>query len=147
MPRAITRAVLSRQGRDDAENVADQVEGQATEKGQTSFDIDATLDSDLTVPTRAPSPMSLDNLDRLINDVSLMPPGTEVQAMEPREYSLPGPGISRPIRVTTDRTYYEKNSESVELWSPESPAYNHPGGSSETEEVSNETTLRDLLDH
>ncbi len=146
MPRAITGAVLSRQGRDDAENVADQVERQATEEGQASFDIDATLDSDLTVPMRAPSPMTLNDLDRVINDVSLMPPGTEVQAMGPREYSLLAPGMSSPIRVTTDRTYYEENSESVELWSPGSPAFNSPAGSSETEEVSNETTLRDLLD-
>ncbi len=146
MPRAITGAVLSRQGRDDAENVADQLERQATEEGEASFDIDATLDSDLTVPTRDPSPMTLDDLDRVINDMSLMPPGTEVQAMGPREYSLLAPGMSSPIRVTTDRTYYEENSESVELWSPGSPAFKGPAGSSEAEEVSNETTLRDLLD-
>ena len=146
MPRAITGAVLSRQGRGDAENVADQVERQATEEGQSGFDIDATLDSDLAVPTRTPSPITLDDLDRVINDAGLMPPGTEVQAMGPREYSLLAPGMSSPIRVTTGRTYYEENSESVELWSPGNPVFNGPAGLTETEEFSTETTLKDVLD-
>jgi len=146
MPRAITGAVLSRRGLGDAENVADQVERQATEEGQVGFDIDATLDSDLAVPTRTPSPITLDDLDRVINDAGLMPPGTEVQAMGPREYSLLAPGMSSPIRVTTERTYYERNSESVELWSPGNPLFKGPAGLTETEDVSMETTLKDVLD-
>ena len=146
MPRAITGAVLSRHGRGDAENVADQVERQATEEGQVGFDIDATLDSDLAVPTRTPSPITLDDLDRVINDAGLMPPGTEVQAMGRREYSLLAPGMSSPVRVTTERTYYEENSESVELWSPGNPLFNGPAGLTETEDVSIETTLKDVLD-
>ena len=146
MPRAITGAVLSRHGRGDAENVADQVERQATEEGQVGFDIDATLDSDLAVPTRTPSPITLDDLDRVINDAGLMPPGTEVQGMGRREYSLLAPGMSSPVRVTTERTYYEENSESVELWSPGNPLFNGPAGLTETEDVSIETTLKDVLD-
>ena len=146
MPRAITGAVLSRQGQGDAENVADQVEQQVSKEGQRGFDIDATLDSDLAVPTRTPSPMTLDDLDRVINDAGLMPPGTEVQAMGRREYSLLAPGMSNPIRVTTDRTYYEENSESLELWSPGSPVFNGPAGLSKTDEIPKETTLKDLLD-
>ena len=146
MPRAITGAVLSRQGRGDAENVADQVERQATEEGQVGFDIDTTLDSDLAVPTRTPSPITLDDLDRVLNDAGLMPPGTEVQAMGRREYSLLAPGMSSPVRVTTERTYYEENSESVELWSPGNPLFNGPAGLTETEDVSTETTLKEVLD-
>ncbi len=146
MPRAITGAVLSRHGRGGAENVADQVERQATEEGQGGFDIDATLDSDLAIPTRTPSPITLEDLDRVINDAGLMPPGTEVQAMGPREYSLLAPGMSSPIRVTTERTYYERNSESVELWSPGNPVFNGPDGLTETQEFSTETTLKDVLD-
>ena len=75
-----------------------------------------------------------------------MPAGTEVQAMGPREYSLLAPGMPNPIRVTTDPTYYEENSESVELWSPGSPVFESPAALGEAGETSTETTLKDLLD-
>ncbi len=48
--------------------------------------------------------------------------------------------------MTTERTYYEENSESVELWSPGNPVFNGPAGLTETEDVSMETTLKDLSD-
>ena len=48
--------------------------------------------------------------------------------------------------LTTDRTYYEENSESVELWSPGNPVFKGPAGLTEAEEVSTETTLKEVLD-
>ena len=98
------------------------------------------------MPTRTPSPITWDELKRGINDAELMPPGTEVQAIGPREYSLVAPGMSTPIGVTTERTYYERNSESVELRSPGNPLFNGPAGLTKTEDVWMETTLKDVLD-
>lgn len=57
-------------------------------------------------------PVTLDDLDRVVTDPGLLPSGTEVRALGPREYSLLAPGMRQPIRVTTDPAYYEGNSES-----------------------------------
>ena len=60
---------------------------------------------------------------RQIRDPVLMPPGTEVEPLRPREYSLLAPGMVEPVRVTTEAAYYEENSEGVELWSPGNPLF------------------------
>ena len=82
--------------------VADLIERRASDEEQSGFDIDPALDADLAIRECTPSPVTLDDLDRVIADPSLMPPGTEVRPMGPREYSLLAPGMQQPIRVTTD---------------------------------------------
>ena len=44
------------------------------------------------MPDRGPSPVTLDDLDRVIRDPDLMPPGTQIQPLGPREYRLLSPG-------------------------------------------------------
>ena len=87
-----------------------------------------------------------DDLDRVIADPSLMPPGTEVRPMGPREYSLLAPGMQQPIRVTTDPAYYEENSESVELWSPGNPFFEAPALLPDTDDVPAGVRLKCLLE-
>ena len=146
MPRAIGEAVLA--GREDADlqNVADRIEHRASTEEQRGFDIDAALDAELALPERPPSPVTLDELDRVITDPGLMPPGAEVRPMRSREYSLQAPGMPQPIRVTTDPEYYEENSESVELWSPGNPCFEAPEHLPETGEIPLGTTLKDVLE-
>ena len=81
------------------------------------FDIDAVLSDDLTIPERPPSPITMDDLDRVIASPDLMPQGTQTQQLGHREYGLLAPGMTEPVRATTDPAYYEEHSESVELWS------------------------------
>ena len=142
----ISAAVLAGREAIDFRDVAHQVEQRAAAKEQSGFDIDAGVDTDLAMPERAPSPVTLDDLDRVITDPNLMPPGTDVQALGPREYSLLAPGMQEPIRVTTDPTYYDENSESVELWSPGNPFFEAPELLPNTSDVSGSVTLRDLLE-
>jgi hypothetical protein len=33
------------------------------------------------------------------------------------------PGMSRPVRVTTDPAFFDEHPESTELWSPGSPVF------------------------
>lgn len=47
--------------------------------------------------------------------------------------------------ITTDATYYEENTESVEFWSPGSPLFKAPELLAETEVPPAGTTLRGLL--
>ena len=116
-------------------------------RSRAGFDIDATRSTrNSRCRKRPPSPVTLDDLDRVITDPSLMPPGTEVRARcGRREYSLLAPGMRQPIRVTTDPAYYEENSESVELWSPGNPFFEAPEHLPAAE-VPEGATLKDLLE-
>ena len=121
LPGAISDAVL--RGADAAEEIArsarEAVEG-------AGFDLDSVLDADLAMPARAPSALAMADLDRLLARPDLMPPGVEVQPMGPREYGLRAPGMSAPVRVTTDRDYHAANADSVEFWSPGNPLFRPP---------------------
>ena len=146
MPKAITDAVLAGRETTNAQSVADLIERRASDEEQSGFDIDPALDADLAIRECTPSPVTLDDLDRVIADPSLMPPGTEVRPMGPREYSLLAPGMQQPIRVTTDPAYYEENSESVELWSPGNPFFEAPALLPGTDDVPAGVRLKDLLE-
>ena len=146
MPREIADAVLAGTGRPDASNIADRIKRRVSEEEQSGFDIDAALDTDLDMPDRDSSPVTLDDLDRVIRDPDLMPPGAEVQPLGQREYSLLAPGMAEPVRVTTDAAYYEENSESMELWSPGNPVFTAPEMLPDDEEPSVDATLQKILE-
>ena len=113
------------------------------------FDVDAAVeaeDPDLTTPARPVSPVTMDDLDRILRSPQLMPPGTEVKPLGNREYALLAPGMATAVRVTTDPVYYEQHSESVELWSPGNPLFRPPEFTgSQGAGFSEGTTLRALL--
>ena len=66
--------------------------------------------------------------------------------MRPREYSLLAPGMTEPVRVTTDATYYEANSESVKLWSPANPLFTAPEMLAIDDEPAAGSSLKDILE-
>lgn len=146
LPRQIADAVLAGRGSRDTSSIADRIRRQVSEEEQCGFDIDAALGTDPGMPDRAPSPVTLDDLDRVISDPDLMPPGTEIQPLRPREYSLLAPGMAEPVRVTTDAAYYEENSDSVELWSPGNPLFTPPEMHADDAEPATGETLRTLLE-
>ena len=166
LPRTIAGAVLSGGGRggessggpaaeqasaSDAGRYADVVEAierHVREARAGGFDIDATVDTDVAMPPRAPSPVVLEDLDRVIATPDLMPPGTDVQPLGHREYGLLAPGMSERLRVTTNPAYYEEHSDSVELWSPGNPLFTPPEFVPEAKEdqFPQGTTLKRLLE-
>ena len=141
LPRTIADAVLSRRG-----NVSEMINRQVDEARTDGFDLDTVLIEDATFPERAPSPVVLDDLTRVITSPDLMPPGTRVQPLGPREYGLSVPGAQEPLRVTTDPDYYGENAESMELWSPGNPLFQAPESEARTEHFSADETLKDILD-
>ena len=166
LPRTITGAVLAGGGRrrEGARRLAaeqapvsgtaghadvvEAVERQVREARASGFDIDATVDADVTMPVRASSPVTMEDLDRVVASAALMPPGTDIQTLGYREYGLLAPGMTERLRVTTDPGYYEEHSESVELWSPGNPLFTPPEFATEAKQDSFPpgTTLRDVLD-
>ena len=129
LPQAITKAVLpvaARQRENNADIVA-AIERRASEvQTGVGFDIDAVVRDDLTIPERPRSPVTMDDLDRVISDPDLLPQGTETQPLGHREYRLLAPAMSEPVRVTTDLAFYEEHPESVELWPPGNPLFKPP---------------------
>ena len=86
----------------------------------------------------------MDDLDRVIASPDLMPQGTEIQQLGHREYGLLAPGMTEPVRATTDPAYYEEHSESVELWSPGNPLFKPPEFLPPADQLPPSRTLRDI---
>ena len=148
LPRTISDAVLSGGDRESADraNIVDVIERRTREAETRGFDIDAALDEDLAMPVREPSPVTMDDLDRVVGAPDLMPPGADIQPLGRREYGLLAPGMAERLRVTTDPDYFEDHAESVELWSPGNPLFRGPELLAAVEEWPDGTTLKDILE-
>ena len=145
LPRTLSGAVLAGGGEARAAAV-EEVERRAREAEAGGFDIDAVTGGDLALPDRAPAPVGLDDLDRVIAAPDLMPPGWDVQPLAPREYGLIGPGMAERVRVTTDPAFFEENADSVELWSPGSPLFAPPEFPAPAEALPPVDALKELLE-
>ena len=148
LPGRISQSVLTGEGRDAREraNLVDAIEREAGERREAGFDIDAVTESDLAMPKRPRSTVTMEDLDRIVGSSDLMAPGVEIQRLGYREYGLLAPGMSEPLRVTTDPEYFEEHAESVELWSPGSPLFIAPELASDLELDPSHGTLKDILD-
>lgn len=146
LPRAISQAVLSGEDRERA-NVVDDIERQARDAEARGFDIGAATEEDLGMPVRPASPVTMNDLDRIIGSIDLMPPGTDVQPLGRREYGLLAPGMTERLRVTTDPEYFEEHAESLELWSPGNPLFIPPEFFAPSQEVPPNGSLKDVLDN
>jgi hypothetical protein len=125
LPTLISDRVLGGRTRDAGERhtAVNEIEVEAAQIRESAFDIDAVTDADLAEPVRPPSPLTMADLEQVIGEPTLLPPGLEAVAMGIREYAFQKPGLARQIRVSTDPAYYEQNAETVELWSPGNPTF------------------------
>ena len=85
------------------------------------FYIDEVTDTDLDIPKRPKSTITMADLDRVIRTIELLPPGVQTRPLDKSSYSIQAPGMMEAVRTTTNTQYYEEHSESVELWSPGNP--------------------------
>ena len=69
-----------------------------------------------------PRPDKLLKLARLLERPKLLPPGCEAQRLSAKDTVWIQPG-TQGIAVTTDADFYEEHADSVEFWSPGSPAF------------------------
>ncbi len=130
LPHSIAEFTLAPQ-RDKLQNVDELVENlkkDIAKAEQAGFDLDAITPDDLEQPERAPPAYGMKELDAVLRNSKLMPPGYIVKPKEHRSYALTIPGVKEPIRVTTSREFYEDQAESCELWSPGSPLFPVTGG-------------------
>ena len=150
LPGQITRTVLTGAARreDDRASFVHGLEEEVALVGASGFDIDAITEEDLEMPPIPNSPLTLEDLDLVVQRKDILPPGNIATGMGVREYAWSEPGMASPIRVTTNPVYYEEHSDSVELWSPGSPVFPVPMEVSGEEEALYPTaTLKDYLLH
>jgi len=125
MPSRIAASILCDRAQVESEGyrIVGDIEAAVRTAGQSGFDIDMATDEDLTPPVRPEPRLTLNDLEQVLRREDAMPPGIAVEPMPPREFRYLAPGMSAPLRVTTDREFYEEHAESVELWSPGSPLF------------------------
>ena len=147
LPGTITRAVLAKDapsGGATHSNAVAAIEQQTAEAEAKGFDLDSTVDeSDLEPPPMPSSPVTMADLEQVIANPDLMPPDAERQPLGNREHGLRMAGMREFVRVTTNPAYFEEHAESVELWSPGSPAFRAPEGLAEFDGAGK--TLREVL--
>lgn len=103
-------------------NLVSQLEQAASQPSPDSFNIDEAIEAALEMPVQAPAPYGLEELGRLLDHPRLLPPGTEARRASSKDVFWTQPGAPQ-ISVTTDPDFFEEHAESVEFWTPGSPAF------------------------
>ncbi len=83
-------------------------------------DLDAIRD---VVNTLQPSPLTLADLEAILRQPALLPPGCSARSIGAYDFAWTQPGLDKEMRVTCNASYYEDNSDSCELWAPGSPLF------------------------
>lgn len=124
MPQLIAAVALT--GPDERQqaraNLLSHLQHEADAPPPESFDIDDAIDAALEVGERAPAPYDLDDLSRLLDQQKLLPPGCEAQRANSKDVFWLQPGERR-VAVTTNPEFFEENTDSLEFWTPGSPAF------------------------
>ena len=146
LPAVIAGHILDRRNRDPEARAAitGDLEQQAEAAKQEGFDLDAMLDADLQEPPRPAPRLTLADLDLVLHHAEAMPPGVTVKKLQNGEYAYQAPGMAKPVRITTRPDYFDDHTESLELWSPGSPAFPVPDGQVTEQEIAGKS-LSDLL--
>jgi hypothetical protein len=83
-------------------------------------DLDAIRD---VVNSLQPSPLNLADLEAILRQPVLLPPGCSARPIGAYDFAWTQPGLDKEMRVTCNASYYEDNSDSCELWVPGSPLF------------------------
>ena len=102
---------------------------------ESGFDIDATVEGSLDLPTLPEPALTLRDLDRAIQIARARPPEVDFRPLDPGSYGIGLPG-GEPTRVTTDAGVFEFSSDNFQLFSRGGDAFgafcvNGDGGSAE----------------
>lgn len=144
MPQIAAVALIGPEDRHRARaNLVSDLAREAAAPARDAFDIDDAINAALEMPERPAAPYGLEELGRLLDRPELLPPGCEAQRVSSKDVFWLQPGAPK-VAVTTDPAFFEEHGDSLEFWTPGSPAFPTPDSS---EESTNEPTrLGELLD-
>lgn len=66
--------------------------------------------------------LTLADLHAVLTHPTMLPLGTSASPLE-KDFRYENGDLPKAIRVTTDRDFFEMHSDSVEFWTPGSPAF------------------------
>jgi superfamily II DNA or RNA helicase len=128
LPGAIREVALGRSEQRDLarSNLIADIQSEVDAHADAGFDLDEVTAADLDEPPRPAPAYGLAELGGVLQRPDLLPPGVEVGAVGKKDFSYLAPGMSAPVRVTTDPGFYDRHADSLELWSPGSPIFPTP---------------------
>ena len=94
-----------------------EIEEQVREVQASGFDIDAAVENSLNAPDLPETPLTLSQLDRVINIARARPPEIDWRQLDAGSYGIGLPG-GEPVRVTTDSKVFDFSGDSHQLFSP-----------------------------
>lgn len=125
LPKRIERAVLT--SLENREFVKEQLIGNLEEEirkqEETGFDIDEITEADLQIPDRLAATLTLEDLDRVLQNEALLPAGVHVKLIQQHEYEILLPGMKQGVRITTNAHQFDQHPDSRELWSSGAEAF------------------------
>jgi SNF2 family DNA or RNA helicase len=80
-------------------------------------------DADLEMQPRPDAALSLADLRAILDRPAMLPRGIHASPLDKQDYRYENGELPKAVRVTTDRDFFEMHSDSVEFWTPGSPAF------------------------
>lgn len=93
------------------------------ELGALTPSLDDFSADEMELPRRPEPALTLEDLRQVLDDTNLLPPGMEASRLGDKDYRLVSVDLPTPVRVSLDRAFYEQHAETVEFWTPGSPAF------------------------
>lgn len=117
-----TVLVANQPSHDRREGAVHAVEAALT-NGDQGIDLGDFADDDLEMPVRPEPALTLADLRAVLERPVMLPPPAEAAALDGKDFRYLDGARETAIRVTVDREFYEQHGESVEFWTPGSPAF------------------------
>lgn len=99
------------------------VEVMVSEAEQAAFDIDEVSEADLAPPHFLPSPVMPEDIEAILSDGKLLPPGVQCRALGDFTFGILIPGAPDEARITAKPDLFDEHSESLQLALYDSPIF------------------------
>ena len=124
IPKLIETAVLERRTEPARTEEALRRLNDAIDEGEAQgIDLDEFGDDELELPSRPDPALTLADLHEILESPDLLPKGTDARRLGISDYRYLDGQLPEAIRVSVDRDFFERHTESVEFWTSGSPAF------------------------
>jgi SNF2 family DNA or RNA helicase len=124
IPRQFESAVLKPGDRDKSRHEAvTNVRKLVDEQEAAGFDIDVVSEADLRLPDFPEPSFAYEDMNIILKNEALLPPGFTCRELESSTYALSIPGFKEEARVTTSPAVFDQHFESHQLLLPDSPIF------------------------
>ncbi|MBR0761574.1 helicase-related protein [Bradyrhizobium japonicum] len=125
LPKLIEETVLSKSADPDSkrDEAVKALESAISAGEGSALDLDDYADESLELAVRPDPAISLSDLRAILDRPKLLPLGLEAVRLNDKDYRFVDGYLPQAVRITVDREFYEMHADSVEFWTPGSPAF------------------------